>query len=571
MGSKQNLDLPWRTLTFQLIAIIILPLTMLLLAITFGSITLHQNAMRSLVGERDKRAALASASALEEQINHRFKAIRSLSLQAAAEQAGELNTILDSADYLRSDFDIGLAYIKEDGSLLAATGDGEFWEALSSTSSSDMQAILAQNLASGFTFKTFPHPGNGEPLALIAAKVPKHDWMIAGAFSTQRLIRQTLVNAFPDRQVSVIVVNADNQLLYQNGASDLEQNGSVHPGVLEALRGESGTVYRQVDGSEHVIAYSPVEAAGWALVIEEPWEKVVTPRLFTTQMAPLVLVPVVLLASLALWLGVRQVVQPLQALESRAADLAWGNYRAIEEPVGGIAEIRHLQAELIHMAHKVRAAQQSLHGYIGAITAGQEEERRRLARELHDDTLQSLIALKQRAQLAHMTLGNGSTAAKIEELEALAENTIENLRRLTSALRPIYLEDLGLVAALEMLANETGKAFRFPVKFQRRGAERRLKPAVELALYRMVQEALSNIARHAEASLASVTITFTAQEVTLEVYDNGKGFNVPKSPAEFAPNGHFGLLGLYERAELIGASLKIHSSPGQGTRLRIDL
>jgi signal transduction histidine kinase len=342
------------------------------------------------------------------------------------------------------------------------------------------------------------------------------------------------------------------------------------------LRGESGAVYRQVgDGAnefaEHVVAYSPVKPVGWALVIEEPWETVVTPTLLTTQVAPLVLVPVLLLALLALWLGLRQIVQPLQALEEQAGDLAWGNYQAIERPVGGIAEIRHLQVELIHMAHKVQAAQQSLHGYIGAITSGQEEERRRLARELHDDTIQSLIALKQRVQLAHLTSENGSIANSLEEVEELAENTIENLRRMTRALRPIYLEDLGLVAALEMLASETAKTVGFPIDFHRRGTEKRLAPVVELALYRMAQEALSNVARHAEASHASVSITFTRQEIRMEVCDNGQGFTVPKSPAELTPSGHFGLLGLHERAELIGASLRIQSAPDQGTCLTVCL
>jgi len=89
----------------------------------------------------------------------------------------------------------------------------------------------------------------------------------------------------------------------------------------------------------------------------------------------------------------RQIVQPSQSLEKQAAELGWGNFEAIEKPVGGIAEIHHLQAQLILMAQKVKAAQKNLRGYVNMITAGQEDERRRLARELHDDVVQSLIAL----------------------------------------------------------------------------------------------------------------------------------------------------------------------------------
>ena len=159
----------------------------------------------------------------------------------------------------------------------------------------------------------------------------------------------------------------------------------------------------------------------------------------------------------------------------------------------------------------------------------------------------------------------------LAELSGLTEQTIENLRRLTGALRPIYLEDLGLVTALEMLSREAGQAMGLQVEFHKMGPERRLPAAVELAFYRIAQEALNNISRHAQASTASLTFSFLPGEVVLEVSDNGRGFEVPKSPAEFAPSGHFGLLGLYERAELIGASLKIQSTPGQGTHLTVGL
>jgi signal transduction histidine kinase len=284
------------------------------------------------------------------------------------------------------------------------------------------------------------------------------------------------------------------------------------------------------------------------------------------------LVPVLILAVIALWFGARRIVKPLQTLESRAATLAWGDFKTIETPVGGIEEIRQLQNELIQMARKVQAAQQSLHGYIGAITAGQEEERRRLARELHDDTIQALIALKQRVQLTQLAAPpTAHEPGALQEIASLIEQTIENLRRLTRALRPIYLEDLGLVTALEMLARETGQTTNIPVEFQHQGQEIRLDPSIELALYRMAQEAFSNIIRHAQASQASLTITFKPQTVTLQITDNGRGFDVPKSPAEFAPSGHYGLLGLHERAELIGAALEIISVTGQGTCLNIGL
>ena len=325
-----------------------------------------------------------------------------------------------------------------------------------------------------------------------------------------------------------------------------------------------------------MIAYSPIPSTGWALITEEAWQAVVTPTLQVTQMAPLVLVPAFILALFALWFGAKQIVQPLQRLESKAAALAWGDFDAIQESVGGISEVRHLQRELTEMARKVQSAQEGLHDYIGAITAAQEEERMRLARELHDDTIQAVIALKQRVQLAQKSIKGQNGQQSLKELETLAEQTIENLRRLTRALRPIYLEDLGLVTALDMLARETSQANHLEVDFQQSGQECRMSREVELALYRIAQEALNNVVHHAKAKHATLLIGFD-KEIKLEVTDDGIGFSVPKSPTDFAPSGHFGLLGMRERADLIGARLEVQSaqSPkgeaGRGTRLSVRL
>jgi signal transduction histidine kinase len=527
--------------------------------------------MRALVGERDERAARTATSALEEQLNHRAAAVHSLALRAA--DNSPLDEILSSSDFLLPDFDAGLAFFTRQGELLAANGEASLWD----NQGGDFAVALSDFLAGADSQPKFSatllHPVNGELIVLVAAADRDGERIAVGAFYPATLARKVLIGAFsPGEQALAFVVDPDYQILYQIGDFVTQEDLHTHPGVEGGIRGESGTTYLQIDGSEHVIAFSPVPTTNWALVIEEPWEAVVNPLLNTTQLAPLILVPVLLLALVALWFGARQIVQPLQDLESRSADLAWGNFQAIEEPVGGIDEIERLQHTLIHLSHKIQSAQKSLRGYIGAITTGQEEERRRLARELHDDTIQSLIALGQRVQLTRLNLADEQLAdASLEEIQALNEQTITDLRRLTRALRPLYLEDLGLVAALEMLVRETGHESEIVVDFQRIGAERRLPPDIELALYRMMQEGLSNVIRHSHAEKSTLSIQFTTQEVILTISDDGHGFEVPESPAEFAPSGHFGLLGIHERAELIGARLDIHSTLGEGTQLVVSL
>src|SRR5512140_1064692 len=297
------------------------------------------------------------------------------------------------------------------------------------------------------------------------------------------------------------------------------------------------------------------EQAMRAQLPQEVAETATNPALELTLVAPLVLVPPLLFAVGALWFGARQIVGPLQQLEAKATALAGGDFQSIQQPVEGIAEVRQLQRALADMSRKVQAAQEGLRDYIGAITAAQEEERARMARELHDDTIQAVIALKQRVQLAERSVGETQARATLEELETLAEHTIENLRRLTHALRPIYLEDLGLVPALQMLAREGSQGRGTAMTFQHKGRERRLPRDAELALYRIAQEALNNVMRHSQAAQASLEVEFGDREIRIAVKDNGIGFAVPATPTEFAPSGHFGLLGMRARAELSGARL----------------
>ncbi len=539
----------WRGLPTQLFLLVIFPFAVLALAATLMSVGLHQNAMRTMVAERDVRAVVTAANFLESELQSEQEVVNILGMQ--------IDTTLNLETFVHEH-----SYVSKNLALISATGD---LLAFSGTEKDKM-------VLSGLVF----NPGkiqtqniNGEKVLIFNAK-SKKGIMAVNIVLVEPLVRKVLGPDFISTgESAAFLVSAQNEVLVRIGSQAWEAEPAQHPGVVEALKGQSGFTYMSTSSMEHVVAYSPVSPPGWALVIEEPWEAVDTPYLRLTQFAPLILIPLLAFTLVALWFGATQIVAPLQKLEARAADLAWGDFSAIEKQVGGVQEIQQLQNELIHMAQKVQDSQRSLRDYIGAITRGQEDERRRLARELHDETLQSLIALHQRVQLAQMKANVGEIKKSLVELEMLSSTAIDELRRLTRALRPIYLEDFGLVTALDMLASENSKT-DFTVGFSCLGIERRLDAAVELTLFRITQESLSNVARHAAATLTAISLVFQPNVVILEIKDNGKGFTPPRSPAEFAPGGHYGLLGMHERAELIGGKLTIESS-ANGTIIRVTI
>jgi signal transduction histidine kinase len=558
--------LRWRGFTLQLFLRTILPLTVLILSVVFLSQSLHHQAMVQLVGDRNLRAVRAVADALSMQLDHKVSSLRTAArIIEDGAQLGQPNSALD---LVALEFNGGLGlYDSRDHLVESLGGDGSladlptslnhFWSQLKT--GSNQTAILAADTR-----------GTGNPLEWVGLKL-SDGRILAGGFNPDDAIQQTVSAILTTDQARVLVVNQTGSALYYSG--DAAVLGSVMdlPGVKDALNGESGVNTSPGHQGDLVTAFTSVPQAGWAVVLEENWEEIATPFLSTTQSAPLVLVPLLILALVALLFGARQVIRPLQELEIQAASLAQGDFEAIHAPVGGIAVIQHLQTALGGTADDLEAAQHALRSHIGAITDGVEKERRGLARELHDDTLQALIALNQRFQMALAAADTVEERESIEQLKQMSETTIANLRRMVRGLRPIYLEDLGLPAALEVLARESGQVGTTPVNFTVNGEESRLPPEFELTLYRMAQEALSNAQRHAQPKKIDLSLTYGKDSVSLTISDDGIGFTIPQKPDEYARQGHFGLLGLTERAELVGGQLKIQSQPGKGTIIRISV
>ncbi|MCC6191729.1 MAG: hypothetical protein IT318_22090 [Anaerolineales bacterium] len=559
---------PARGLGFalQLSLLVFLPLAAIAVVVPLVSLRLHAQAMRVLVAGRDRRAVQAAAASLQQQLEHQARAVQGLALYAAA--VTPQAALADHGGWLR-EFDRGLAFLDQAGKLLAASGEAESW---AGRPMAGLLAQLGQSTTPLFS-EAFVDPATGR-VTLLAAARANGGPVAVGGFEPGLLAGAGLGTlAQPGSGASVWVVDGRGQVLVQAGPPAPEGDLAAHAGVAEALRGETGEAHLTVDGEEHVVAYSPVEPVGWALVMEEPWHSVDSPLLRSTLAAPLVLIPVVLVALLALAFGIRQIVQPLRRLALSAGELGLGHFEAVEAAAGGIAEIQHLQAELVHMARQVRAAQQSLRGYVAAVTRGQEDERRRLARELHDGPVQALIALDQRVQMVQLKLKGTAPEVheRLAELRQMTGGLLEDVRRVIRALRPIYLEDLGLLPALEMLARDLDSTAGIPAAFRSQGAPTRLAAEREIAAYRFAQAALNNIARHSQATRAEVTALFEPELFTLRVQDNGRGFTPPQRLGDLAAAGHFGLVGMQERAELAAGRMSIRSAPGQGATVELRL
>jgi two-component system sensor histidine kinase UhpB len=373
----------------------------------------------------------------------------------------------------------------------------------------------------------------------------------------------------------VMLIDATEQLLYHSDTAHLHFDPAAvfGPGVAGSLRGESGSVFvTDPDRVEWVVAYAPVPQTGWGLLIAEPWEHVGNPALSASLLTPLVLIPVVVIAVIVVIFGARRVIRPLQQLDAQAARAGQGDYAALSQPISGINEIQTLHATLAHMADQLRGYQRSLQSYAADVLRGQEDERSRLARELHDETVQALIALDQQLQLIERTARRDPQTAliKLPELRAMTAGTIEDVRRVIRDLRPIYLEDLGLSAAIEMLTQSLARPDRLEAACTVEGEVRRLSPESELAVYRIAQEALNNVIKHAQARHVAVHLRF-AETLSVSIRDDGAGFAMPDRVDALTDRGHFGLIGMRERAELIGARLVIQSAPGQGTTVELSL
>lgn len=355
----------------------------------------------------------------------------------------------------------------------------------------------------------------------------------------------------------------------------------------------------EAERAGELVAFAPVSIARWGVSVRQPRREALAFSSDLSREVPLLSLVSLLVAVLFARGASRSMTKPLAALTAAAERLTAGELeRPIaalqDDEVGRLGEaLERMRQALKDSLERVERANQALEGRVAERTAeleglnrelqaressvrqllakvirAQEDECRRIARELHDETTQSLAALIMRVHSALAFAAPGELRAGLEETAALATRTLDAVHRLIADLRPSILDDLGLKSAILWSAKTKLEPLGIAVRCEFAGLDGRLLPQLETVLFRVVQEAMTNVAKHAHASSVLIQASLNDGQLTLEVEDDGRGFEVAKPSSE---GSGWGLLGMRERVEMLGGKLSVDSAPGQGTHVKLTL
>jgi signal transduction histidine kinase len=507
-------------------------------------------------------------------------------LEATADELGRYTgdmsgqrQILWGRERIFSTFSGGVGLMDNNGTVIATTSSAEANLGMNFASRSYFTAVLA-NGASVFSTVLQDEPRD-KPAVLLAVPVRQKDTLVGvlvGEFFLDQSDWARDLDLLRTPQGGrAYIVDKTGTIIYHPDTSRIGTNIQADAVLwrLVLRSAPQSALYRPPDTRRQlVVAFVPIPDVPWGLIVEEPWQAILASSV-PYQWGTIGLMVLGLVLSLAsLLLSTRRVTRPITALVSEGQRVAAG------EPfqplvVEGPSDLRVLLRVVNQMVARLAEQQATLRRYALQVLTSQEDERKRLSRDLHDETAQALVALNQRIELCRDVLDKDPQAAKrrLGELQELAQRSLSEVRRMSNALRPSILEDLGLSAALRALTTELRQELpQVQAHCEIVGSQVRLPPELELTVYRIGQEALSNVRKHAgvNATRVNVALFFEAWGVMLLVEDNGPGFAAP-SESELVAGGHLGLMGMRERAQLFQGELTVTSAPGEGTTVSLRL
>ncbi len=396
-----------------------------------------------------------------------------------------------------------------------------------------------------------------------------------GAMPTHAAVRAALQTLDPVGGSRLYVIDRLGNLLVnsESNLTGLPLNAGELAQFIQKGEPASRLTTSTATTDELVVSFAPLPGGRLGLVLTEPWTAIMAPA-FNYELVLVGLLALGTALSLVmLSLSINRIIRPITGLAEKASGAVPGSvFHPV--PERGPQEIRTLINAFNQMVIRLAEQQTALRQYAHKALLSQEEERQRLSHELHDGTLQDLVGLAQRVELCRSELDSDPrrAAQRLDELQKLLGQTLAGVRRISNALRPPVLEDFGLPIALEALCKDLQQEKpAIQCDYSVSGPPRRLPPDVELAVYRVVQEALTNIRKHAlDARRVQVDLIFSEIEIQATVKNDGTAFTNQEAHL-YVRSGHLGLAGMYERARLFGGNLNISADAQDNTVVSLQL
>ena len=572
-------SLPFRSLLPQFTFRVILPLSLVIFGVIATGLYASQQTVTSLLIERHRQLATLSAARVSEAVEGYIRVLEALAetpeiqSDSSSVQLSKLQSVSDTLEI----FNAGVVITNEEGRVTTGMPAPTVPINHIVAEQNYFRQIRAQGTPS-FS-DVIPDALNNRSIIVMAVPIVDKQRTFRGALLGMVSLSNTPLGdavrqlRFGKEDFSY-VVDGQGRVIFHPLPENIGADFNDRPFVKNVVAGESGgTLWKSsTTGEQLVIGYAPIKGTHWGLIVREQWDAVVAPVQAYSVLAGSIGLAAILASVYLLRRGVQRIAKPLHLLAEQSTRLAKGEpIEPIHE--SEIAEIKDLESSFNQMAFQIASYRSGLRLYVEAMTHLQEEERKRLARELHDETTQSLLAIARRLELMQSTEKDQLRHTRLSELQKMISDTLRGVKEISRDLRPLLLEDLGLVPALQALVRSArAGAGAIPhTQFEVHGEPVKLTVEQELALYRITQEALNNIRKHARATGIEIELSFYATQVQLEIRDDGQGFIVPYSMTELAQRGSFGLLGIQERIWAIGGHLIIHSTPGRGTQLSVTM
>ena len=322
------------------------------------------------------------------------------------------------------------------------------------------------------------------------------------------------------------------------------------------------------EGAQYTLAVYPVKRPGGGYVVAAvSWTQLLGGLVGVVRIWPALIVAMALLSFIAIRLLWRRVVRPLRSLASEIDSMTLGKDVPEKLPDGTIEEIESVHSALLRFAQAAVERDNLRNRYVRDVVQAQEQERMDMAREIHDGALQDVTALLQQI---HMIADDENKTSRLKRSEIIAKAVVKELRAFCDELAPPWM-DLGLNEAVTELAERLSQAYdvRIMTDYDESVDAAKIENDKILSLLRIIQEAVSNAVRHGEASEVNIQLSRENDRLTLEISDDGKGFDAANISHEtLRVEGHRGLASMKERMNLMSGTLKIDSSPGKGTNIR---